>query len=254
MRVFSHTCSNTETVCALGCADRLIGVDADSDYPPEVVRNLPRPGRDLNLDVDEVMALSPDLVLTSLTVPGHEHVVDALQARGVRTLVCDPVSLADVFADIRRIAEALDVPERGTTLVREMEDAMPVREPSGPRPPIMVEWWPKPLIVPAAQSWVSDIIHRAGGVNPWAADDVKSAQPDTAQVQAAAPEVAVMSWCGVKPEKYRPEVVRRREGWETIPAIANARIIPVSEEYLGRPGPRLVEGYQRLREAIAALA
>ena len=47
MRVFSHTCSNTEIVCALGCAQLLVGVDSDSDYPPEVVAGLPKTGRDL---------------------------------------------------------------------------------------------------------------------------------------------------------------------------------------------------------------
>ena len=69
MRLFSHTCSNTEIVCALDCAELLIGIDTDSDYPPDVVADLPKLGRDLDLDVAGVIALRPDLVLTSLTVP-----------------------------------------------------------------------------------------------------------------------------------------------------------------------------------------
>ena len=104
MRIFSHTCSNTEIVCALSCAPMLVGVDADSDHPPEAIAGLPKAGRDLDLDADAVLGLEPDLVLTSLTVPGHERVVAALQAAGLRTLVCDPQSLDDVYGDIRRIA------------------------------------------------------------------------------------------------------------------------------------------------------
>src|SRR5690625_1128100 len=42
MRVFSHTCSNTEIVAALGCGEQLVGVDADSDYPPDIGADLPR--------------------------------------------------------------------------------------------------------------------------------------------------------------------------------------------------------------------
>ena len=57
MRVFSHTCSNTEIVCALGCAQMLVGVDSDSDYPPDVVAALPKTGRDLDLNIDAVLAL-----------------------------------------------------------------------------------------------------------------------------------------------------------------------------------------------------
>ena len=49
MRLVSLTCSNTEIVCALGCADLLVGVDDHSDYPEEVVATLPRVGKDLNV-------------------------------------------------------------------------------------------------------------------------------------------------------------------------------------------------------------
>lgn len=250
MRVFSHTCSNTEIVCALDCADFLVGVDADSDYPPEVVANLPKPGRDLNLDVDAVQALQPDLVLTSLTVPGHEKVVVALRDAGMTVLVCDPQSLADVFDDIRRIADALGVPERGEHLVADMDAAMPTIETTGPRPAILVEWWPKPVIAPCRHSWVTDIITRAGGSNPWGNIDAKSTPLETARIVAAQPAAVIMSWCGVKVKNYRTEVVRRRDGWDTIPAIVNDRIHPISEEFLGRPGPRLVEGYRQIHDVM----
>lgn len=252
MRVFSHTCSNTEIVCALGCAHRLIGVDRDSDHPPEVVENLPRPGRDLELDVDAVLALKPDLVLTSLTVPGHERIVEALRGSGVATLICDPQGLDDVFGDIRRIAAALGVPSRGEVLVDEMQTAMPPVTPRREPTRVLLEWWPKPVIAPARSSWASDLIARAGGVNPWAAEDAKSLSLSDEQVFLAAPELIVMSWCGVKVEHYRPEVVRRRPGWTQVPAVAGDRIRPISEAFLGRPGPRLVEGYRQLRDAIAA--
>lgn len=254
LRVFSHTCSNTEIVCALGCGDALVGVDADSDYPPEVVAHLPRPGRDLDLDVAAVARLAPDLVLTSLTVPGHERVVDALQQAGLRTLVCDPLSLQDVYADIRRVAAALGVAERGDALVARMDAAMPMVPVAGERPAVLVEWWPKPVIAAARQSWVNDLITRAGGRNPWAALDARSVPQDNAQAAAMMPDVVVMSWCGVKEENYRADLVRTRPGWAQVPAVARDRIHAVSEAFLGRPGPRLVEGYRRLREAIAAVA
>jgi len=254
MRVFSHTCSNTEIVCALGCAGLLVGVDADSDFPPEIVARLPRPGRDLDLDVGEVLELRPDLVLSSLTVPGHERIVAELRAAGLEVLVCDPVSLDDVLDDVRRVGAALGVPGRGEDLAREMDAAMPPVEVRGERPALLVEWWPRPVIVPARQSWVTDMIHRAGGRNPWADVDAKSLPLETGRIVDAAPAAVVMSWCGVKVENYRADLVRRREGWAAVPAVAADRIHAVSEAFLGRPGPRLVEGYRRLRGIVAALA
>ena len=252
MRVFSHTCSNTEIVCALGCASMLVGVDADSDHPPEVVAGLPKTGRDLNLDIGAVRALAPDLVLTSLTVPGHEQVVAELEADGLPTLVCDPQSLADVYGDIRRIAARLGVAERGEALIARMEAAMPAVAAAGARPRVLVEWWPKPVIAAAQQSWVNDLIVRAGGVNPWGDVVAKSLPLENAAAAAQRPDIVVMSWCGVKVENYRADKVRRRAGWDDVPAVRHGRIHAVSEAFLGRPGPRLVEGYRRLREAVIA--
>jgi iron complex transport system substrate-binding protein len=253
MRVFSHTCSNTEIVCALGCGDWLVGIDTDSDFPPEIVAALPKLGRDLELDVAGVAALKPDLVLTSLTVPGHERIVDALQSLGMTTQVSDPQSLDDIFGDIHRIAQALGVPERGATLVDAMNAAMPPVETAGPRPKVLLEWWPKPVIVPTRRSWATDLVARAGGINPWAGVDAKSTPLSDAQILEAAPDAVVMSWCGVREENYRAEIVRRRPGWENLPAIRNDRIVPITEAFLGRPGPRVVDGYRALRALMSSI-
>ena len=50
----------------------------------------------------------------------------------------------------------------------------------------------------------------------------------------------------------RAEIVSRRPGWEQVPAVRHGRVHAVTEAFLGRPGPRLVEGYRRLRAAIEA--
>lgn len=251
MRVVSHTCSNTEIVCALGCAQLLVGVDDDSDFPADAVAGLPKLGRDLELDVAQVRALRPDLVLTSLTVPGHERIVGQLRATGFSILVIDPRSLADVFASVETIADALGCPARGRELARRMREAMPPIQPRGARPKLLVEWWPKPVIAPAHESWVTDLIGLAGGCNPWGETAGKSVQVSDPAATAASPDAIVMSWCGVKEDKYRADVVLRRPGWERVPAVARRCIYPVTEAFLGRPGPRLVKGYQALRRIVA---
>ncbi|TJY65151.1 ABC transporter substrate-binding protein [Sinimarinibacterium sp. CAU 1509] len=253
MRVVSHTCSNTEIVCALGCADLLIAVDNDSDFPPEVVGTLPQLGRDLNLDIDAVCALKPDLVLTSLTVPGHERVVAEIAEAGLPHRIIDPHSLDDVFASILEIAEALGVPERGAALVQQMQTAMPpiAAAPNAPR--ILVEWWPKPVIGAARQSWVHDLIERAGGLNALSAVQAPTLSCDPQQAPGFAVDAVAMSWCGVQVEKYRADVVLQRPGWQDTGAIRQRRVHAISEAYLGRPGPRLVEGYRALRWIVESI-
>lgn len=251
MRIVSLACSNTEIVCALGCADMLVGVDAHSDYPEDIVAGLPRVGPDLQIDIDAVAALEPDLVLATLTVPGHEKVVAGLEAAGLPFIAPEPVSLDDVYRDIRDIAEHLGVPEKGEQLALEMrfEIGPPPAEPSGPS--ILVQWWPKPVIVPGRSSWVNDLIAAAGGTNPLGAEDVKSRPLETSEVLEMAPDAIVISWCGVDPAKYRPDVVLENPEWQDVPAIREGRVFCVPEAYLGRPGPRLRDGVNALRGIVA---
>ncbi|WP_043765293.1 ABC transporter substrate-binding protein [Algiphilus aromaticivorans] len=252
MRIVSHTASNTEIVCALDMGHALVGVDADSDHPPETVAPLAKLGRDLDFDTQAVRNLEPDVVLSSLTVPGHEKVVESLRAAGLPVYVADPVSLDDVFADIRAIAELLEVPERGEQLVADMQTAMPERaDPAGPR--IAVEWWPKPVIVAAGASWITDLVARAGGRNPWAERTDKSCTVEPEEARTMAPEIVVMSWCGVAEANYRARHVLEREGWGEVPAVRERRVHPITEAHLGRPGPRLVEGYRRIAALVDAV-
>jgi iron complex transport system substrate-binding protein len=256
MRIVSLTCSNTEIVCALGRAGDLVGVDDHSDFPAEVVAGLPRVGPDLAVDVEAVARLRPDLVLASLTVPGHERVVEELRAAGLPFLAPEPVSLDDVYRDVRDIAHALGVPERGETVVTDMRGSLrPAAAPEqGTRPRLLVQWWPKPVIAPGRRSWVHDLIELAGGADPLGDEEVKSRPLDDEEVRALDPDAFVLSWCGVAPEKVRPEVVTRNPAWLGLAAIERGRVYCVPEAFLGRPSTRLVEGYRALRAIVEAVA
>lgn len=254
MRLVSLACSNTEIVAALGCAHLLVGVDDHSDWPEAVVAPLPRLGPDLDVDVEAVRALEPDLVLATLTVPGHEAVVERLEAAGLPFVAPEPTSLEDVYQSIRDIAGRLGVADRGEALVADMRAELDV---DGARPPdapaLLVEWWPKPVITPGRRSWTTDVIRAAGGRAPLEEEAVKSRPVSDEEVLALAPDAFVLSWCGVDPAKYRPDVVYAKELWQDLPALRERRVYCVPEAYLGRPGPRLVDGVRALRAIVEDL-
>lgn len=252
MRVVAHTCSNTEIICALGCAELLVGVDDHSDYPEEVVAGLPRIGKDLDVDPDKVLALRPDLVITSLTVPGHERVVARLAEARLPMLVLSPRSLMEVPHDIRLVAGVLGVPERGEALAARFEAAFAeIPEPGPEAPRLMVEWWPKPVIAAAGRSWVNDLLRAAGARNAFGGVDADTATPSDEQIAAINPDAVVISWCGVPSSHYRTEVVTRRPAWSQVPAVRDGHVYPISEAFLGRPGPRLLDGLEALRRIVA---
>ncbi len=248
MRVVSLACSNTEIVCALGLADSLVGVDSHSDRPVEVVSSLPKVGPDLDIDVEAVRRLEPDLVLASLTVPGHERVVAGLAAAGLPYIALEPASLEDVYGDVLTIAHALGVVKRGGALVGEMRTALrPVAVPDPPK--LLVQWWPKPVIAPGRLSWVDDLIRAAGGRNPLG-DDVKSRPLSDEEVRDLDPDAVILAWCGVAPEKYRPDVIYKNSRWGEVRAVRHRHVHCVPEAFLGRPGPGLVEGFRALRGIV----
>jgi iron complex transport system substrate-binding protein len=254
MRVVSLACSNTEIVHALGCAHMLVGVDDHSDWPEEVVTPLPRLGPDLDIDVDAVEALRPDLVLATLTVPGHEAVVARLESAGLPFVAPEPLSLEDVYGDIRDIGALLGVPERAAAVVAGMRAELDAAAPSQGAPRILVQWWPKPVIAPGRLSWATDVVHAAGARSVLEDENVKSRPLTDEEVAHWAPDAVVLSWCGVHPSKYRPDVVLGNPAWKDLAFVRERRVYCVGEPFLGRPGPRLVEGVRAMRSVAATLA
>jgi len=253
MRIVSLACSNTEIVCALGCAHLLVGVDDHSDYPVDVVAPLPKVGPDLEIDVEKVAELQPDLVLATLTVPGHEKVIERLEAANLPFIAPEPVSIQDVYRDVREIGELLGVPERAEELITEMRAVLDAPEPPTDAPTVMIQWWPKPVITPGRLTWSSDVVRAAGGRALLGDEEIKSRPMTDEEVAELAPDAVVLSWCGVHPDKYRPDVVLRNESWQQLDFVRDEQVFCIGEPYLGRPGPRLVEGVRRMREVIAAI-
>lgn len=248
MRIVSLTCSNTEIVTALGCAAQLVGVDNHTDRPLDIIADLPRVGPDLQIDMAKVAALEPDLVLASLTVPGHEKVVAGLAATNLPYLAPEPLNLADVYSNIRMIAQALEVPERAQAVIQAMQNNMPTVEVDNP-PSIMVEWWHRPAIAAGQISWVNDLIHKAGGRN-MLQEAVKSRPLEDKEVVTLNPDIIVISWCGIAFNKYRPDLIQNKSDWQGINAVKHGQVHCVPEASLGRPSPFLVEGYEALQQIV----
>src|SRR5690625_4442430 len=95
MRVVSICPSNTEVVAYLGKTDLLVGVDDYSDWPGSVLE-LPKLGPDLSIDMDKVAALKPDIVLASLSVPGMEKNIAALEEKQLPYIILNPNALEEI--------------------------------------------------------------------------------------------------------------------------------------------------------------
>jgi iron complex transport system substrate-binding protein len=259
MRIVSLCPSNTEIVFAVGAGDQLVGCDRSSDFPSAVAA-LPRVGPDLEVDVDAVAALAPDLVLASLSVPGMERNVAALDTAGLRQIVVDAQSIEGVYAALRLVGRAVGMGRRAGEVVDEMRRRIDELAAVGRRLPpasVFLEWWPRPVIVPGRRCWTTEMIEIAGGRSAFADLDVRSTPIEEGRVIERDPDVLLTCWCGVPHERQRPDRLPDRTGWSSIRGVREGWIWAAEERYFGRPGPRVVEGIAwlqaRLAERAAAL-
>ncbi|MCL4370753.1 MAG: cobalamin-binding protein [Chloroflexi bacterium] len=251
-RIVSLAPSNTEILCALGLADRLVGVDADSDYPPEV-QWLPKVGRGMEIDTARVAELKPDLVVATLGAPGMERVVSRLEGQGLRCLTLAPRSLGEVIESFLLVGEAVGCQGVARQMVDGMNETIErvatLAAESESRPSVYWEWWPKPLVTAGRLSWMTDMIEMAGGVNAFAELDQESPAIDEDLVFGKRPDVMIASWCGAE-RQPKVEMLKARRGWEIVPAVQRDRVYTLGEFPFDRPGPRLAEGLELVARVL----
>lgn len=251
-RIVSLTPGNTEILYAIGLGDRLVGADDQSDHPAEA-RRLPKVGGTMEIDVGKVAGLKPDLIVATPSIPGLERKLRKLEELGFSHIAIDPKSFADVLSSIVALGEATGREEAANELVVEMgarmEAVAEVVAGASWNPKVYWEWWPKPLISPARYNWLTDLIEMAGGVNVFGEFEKDTVTVDEDMVFARMPEVIIASWCGVERMVERERIMSRR-GWEILPAVQSERVYVVEEEPFGRPGPRLVEGLERVARIL----
>lgn len=253
MRIVSLAPSNTEILHALGLLPQVVGVDNFSDWPPEVA-GLPRVGPDLDVDMDRVLALRPDLVVASLSVPGMERNVARLERLGIRHVVCDPHRFDDLWDDIRRVAAAAGVPERAGPVIAALQERVErVRQATRAarwRPRLYWEWWPRPLFSPGGRNWLTQLSEWAGGTNVFAHVDADCVRPNLDEVVAAAPDFILAAWTGVWAQRIPLDRIASRPGWDRVPAVQAGRVYALEEGKYNRPSPRLVDGLEELARLL----
>ena len=254
MRIASLCPSNTEILCALGVGDQLVALDRSSDWPPEI-RGLPRVGPDLEVDVAAIAALRPDLVFSSLSVPGMEKNLERLDEAGIPQVVLDSQSLDAVYAALLQAGRVLGRAAQAQAVIAAMKQRLATVEADTlpRRPKVFLEWWPRPVIVPGRRCWTTEMIRIAGGESLFGDLDVRSTPVEMDRVLERPPDLMLSCWCGVPHDKQKPTKMAERPGWDRLEAVRHGRMLAAEECYFGRPGPRVVEGVEWLHARLKEL-
>jgi iron complex transport system substrate-binding protein len=247
-----------------------LGDDAGTGAPPAAIdravsERFAAGGGLYTVDRERLAALRPDLVVAQALCPVCAVTADEVTAgsapfavRGVfEVFSWEASTLGTVLADVRRLGAAAGVALGADRLAAGLErrldrlrETAPRR--SGRRPRVVaLEWLDPPWL---GGHWVPEMIALAGGEDPLAEPGAPSRRAGWEEIAAADPDVLIAMPCGFGEAAAREQVaaLAGREEWESLAAVRSGRVHAVDGGGLfSRPGPRLVDGAERLAEILA---
>ena len=282
-RIVSLLPAATEIAAALGLMDQVVGVSHECDFPHEanrrprvtrcpihenasltsrevdawVRRALRESGTIYAIDESLLRKLRPDVILTQqlcdVCAVGYGTVARLAEALpGPPEVVnIEPSSLADIFDDIRRVAEVCGVHERADQLITRLSGRIEAvrrrvnRVGNRPRC-LLMEWVDPPF---CSGHWGPELVGIAGGHDPLGRKHQPSVQIDWREVLDARPEIVVLALCGYDVDRARRdyELLRSFPKFDSLPAARRGEIYLVdANAYFARPGPRIVDSLEIL--------
>ncbi len=239
-RILALTPHACEMLYAIGAGDRIVGAVSFCDYP-EQAGELPRIGSYERINVEAALRLKPDLaVVISRNVVG----VEMLEKMGITVMVSNPDSFESMFTDILKLGDITRRQDAAMALVSDLRKRLQkVR--ALPRSDVAVfyEVWHDPILTAGGSSFISDLIHEAGGRNIFADIGVETAHVNVEAVIRARPDLIVI------PLEQR-NLEERRTFWEGWLGKDKVRFASIDPDILHRPGPRLLDGLELLQQAL----
>lgn len=275
----------TEIVAALGFKDNLVGRSHECDFPAGVERlpvctnALIQPdGSSAEIDAlvrnalknalsiyevlgDVLQRLQPDVIVTqdqcevcAVALADVEAAVCDLLGNDTRIVSLNPEGIDKVYADIARVAAALDADDAGAALVQSMKDGfadIQQRAAGTDRPTVACIEWAEPLM--AAGNWVPSLVDFAGGRDPFGTPGEHAPWLEPERLYAEDPDIIVFMPCGFGLERSEAEAraLMQTPDWQKLKAVQNRRVYATdANSYFNRPGPRLLDSAEILYQIL----
>lgn len=246
-RVVSLAPNLTEIVYAVGAGKKLVGDTSYCDYPPEA-KEVAKVGDTMTPNIESIVALRPQLVLVS-TASQLEAFTRQMEQQNIPIYVTDPHDLEGVFRTIQSLGEILGEKDRAAQVVGELrrragavDAAVKTQKPVS----VFYQVSPKPLYTAGRDSYITDVIRRAGGQSVTA--DVPGAWPKYSDEAALASQPEAIITASF--DSMSTEGMGLADSLKKSPAARGGRVYGINGDYLSRPGPRLVNGLEEIARKL----
>jgi iron complex transport system substrate-binding protein len=233
-----------ELIYAAGGGDRLVGASEYSDFPAAAA-SVPRVGGAAGIDVERVLALHPDLV-AAWGSGNDPRTVRQLERLGIPVYVAEAVRPEDVARHLRDLGRLMAAPA-AEHAARDFElrlEALRRRYRGRAELTVFVEIEQEPLMTVGGRHIITGLVHLCGGRNVFAALHGLTPTVDQEAVLQVNPDIILavgpgaLAWLG----EWRR--------WPELKAVQRGGLVSVPEDWLARPGPRLILGAERLCQVI----
>ncbi len=251
LRIVSLTPATTEILFALGLGNNTVGVTTYCNYPAEALTKT-KIGSFSQPNIETIINLKPDLVLA--TDLEQAPVVNALKKLHIHVISIAPQTMAELFTSIKTVGAETYHPKEANLLIQKMKQTVQkiknktANLSANQRKKVFVEISHDPLMTAGKGSFVDELITIAGGIN--IANDTRRPYSlfSVEQVIIRNPDVILLGYMNNEQTK---ETVSQRAGWNNISAVQNNQIITnINPDIFLRPGPRLIEGLEKLYERL----
>ena len=252
-RIICLTEETTEWLYLLGEAHRIVGISGYTVRPKIARAEKPKVSAFTSAKIDKILALKPDCVFGFSDL--QADIAAELIRHGVQVTVFNQRSVEEIFSMLYQVAAMVGQAEQGLQRITQMQAHLQTIQQATVgfkrRPRVYFEEWDEPPI--SAIRWVSELISIAGGDDCFPELAVQSLGKhriisDPMEVVRRQPDIIIGSWCG---KKFRPPLVAAREGWATVPAVANQQLFEIKSADILQPGPAaLTDGVDQLHRII----
>jgi iron complex transport system substrate-binding protein len=249
-KIVSLTPAATEILYAIGAGERVVAKVEDlSNFPPAAA-SLPVVATYQGVDVEKIVSLDADLVVSGGADFGQGDAVEQLRHANVPVVVVGPTTTSGVLEDIRFLGEATGESATANALADGMQadfDAIRTATASGTHPKVFYEIDASNAIYgPAKGSFLEEMLTIAGA-EPVTTGSATTYDIPLETLVTANPDIILL---GDAAYGVTVDQVKARSGWKTIGAVQKGAIQPVEDVVITRPGPRLIEGLLALVKAI----
>ena len=248
-RVLSLAPSITEMTFSLKAEGSLIGATIYSNFPP-AAKKLPKVGSYVQLDLEKIVALKPDLCLAIKDGNPH-HTVDAIKALGIPVFAIDPRSIDQIMETFLLLGDILGASQKAEELVVDMKHRLLLVQQkvaiSQLRPRVFFQISDAPIVSAGKDSYIDKMITLAGGSN-LAGNLTEYPRFSWENIMLLQPEIVLISSMvgGKSPELLKASWLR----WPEIPAVRNNRLFVVNADLFNRPTLRLIAGLEILTDIL----